>query len=61
VWWREEGLATQTAANDSKASGGKVTGIQSWGFDTGALNVWARQQGQNRSVQTPAAPPRAST
>ena len=30
----------------SKASGGKVTGVQSWGFnDTGGLNIWARQAG----------------
>ena len=32
-------------AEISKASGGKVKGIQSWGFDTGALNIWARQAG----------------
>lgn len=30
----------------SKASGGKVTGVQSWGFnDAGGLNIWARQAG----------------
>ncbi|WP_430787259.1 ABC transporter substrate-binding protein [Actinoplanes sp. G11-F43] len=29
----------------SKASGGKVTGVQSWGFDTGTVNIWARQAG----------------
>ncbi|MEO3927767.1 extracellular solute-binding protein [Micromonosporaceae bacterium B7E4] len=30
----------------STASGGKVTGVQSWGFnDAGGLNVWARQAG----------------
>lgn len=29
----------------SKASGGKVTGVQSWGFDTGTINIWARQAG----------------
>ncbi|MEV0902456.1 extracellular solute-binding protein [Actinoplanes sp. NPDC049802] len=29
----------------SKASGGKVTGVQSWGFDTGGVNIWARQAG----------------
>jgi pectin-derived oligosaccharide transport system substrate-binding protein len=32
-------------AKVSKASGGKVKGIQSWGFDTGGLNIWARQAG----------------
>ena len=32
-------------AEVSKASGGKVKGIQSWGFDTGAINIWARQAG----------------
>ncbi|MDI1460829.1 sugar ABC transporter substrate-binding protein [Catellatospora sp. KI3] len=29
----------------SKASGGKVTGVQSWGFDAGGVNIWARQAG----------------
>ncbi|TYB58167.1 extracellular solute-binding protein [Nonomuraea sp. PA05] len=29
----------------SKAGGGKVTGVQSFGFDAGSLNIWARQQG----------------
>ncbi|BCY10257.1 ABC transporter substrate-binding protein [Actinoplanes sp. L3-i22] len=29
----------------SKASGGAVTGVQSWGFDMGAPNIWARQHG----------------
>lgn len=29
----------------SAASGGKVTGVQSWGFDTGGLQVWSRQAG----------------
>ncbi|MEU4425889.1 extracellular solute-binding protein [Actinoplanes sp. NPDC024001] len=29
----------------SKASGGKVTGVQSWGFDSGGINIWARQAG----------------
>lgn len=29
----------------SKASGGQVTGVQSWGFDMGGLNIWARQAG----------------
>jgi multiple sugar transport system substrate-binding protein len=32
-------------AEVSKASGGKVKGTGSWGFDTGALNIWARQAG----------------
>lgn len=32
-------------AQVSKASGGKVKGTGSWGFDTGALNIWARQAG----------------
>lgn len=32
-------------AEVSKASGGKVTGVQSWGFDTGGLHIWARQAG----------------
>jgi pectin-derived oligosaccharide transport system substrate-binding protein len=29
----------------SKASGGAVTGVQSWGFDIGGINIWARQAG----------------
>jgi multiple sugar transport system substrate-binding protein len=32
-------------AQVSRASGGKVHGIQSWGFDTGGVNIWARQGG----------------
>jgi pectin-derived oligosaccharide transport system substrate-binding protein len=32
-------------AQVSQASGGKVKGVQSWGFDTGGLNIWARQAG----------------
>ncbi|GGK77287.1 ABC transporter substrate-binding protein [Mangrovihabitans endophyticus] len=32
-------------AQVSRASGGSVHGVQSWGFDTGGLNVWARQAG----------------
>ena len=32
-------------AQVSKASGGKVTGVQSWGFDSGGVNIWARQAG----------------
>ncbi|WP_434740602.1 ABC transporter substrate-binding protein [Micromonospora sp. SH-82] len=30
-------------AQVSKASGGTVTGVQSWGFDAGGVNIWARQ------------------
>ncbi|WP_431928022.1 ABC transporter substrate-binding protein [Nonomuraea jabiensis] len=29
----------------SKAGGGKVTGVQSLGFEAGGLNIWARQAG----------------
>ncbi|NDL59449.1 ABC transporter substrate-binding protein [Phytoactinopolyspora mesophila] len=29
----------------SEASGGAVTGVQSWGFDAGGVNIWARQAG----------------
>ncbi|MFD1365537.1 ABC transporter substrate-binding protein [Actinoplanes sichuanensis] len=29
----------------SKASKGEVTGLQSWGFDIGGVNIWARQNG----------------
>lgn len=32
-------------AQISTASGGEISGVQSWGFDTGAVNVWARQAG----------------
>ena len=32
-------------AQISKASGGQVYGVGSWGFDTGCVNVWARQHG----------------
>jgi multiple sugar transport system substrate-binding protein len=32
-------------AQISQASGGKVTGVQSWGFDSGGVNIWARQAG----------------
>jgi multiple sugar transport system substrate-binding protein len=32
-------------AQVSQASGGKVTGVQSWGFDAGGVNIWARQAG----------------
>lgn len=30
----------KVGAEVSKASGGKVKGIGSWGFDTGAVNIW---------------------
>lgn len=33
------------AGQVSKASGGKVTGTQSMGFDIGGVNIWARQHG----------------
>lgn len=42
--WTWNDLKT-IGAQISKASGGKVTGVQSWGFDTGAVNIWARQAG----------------
>jgi multiple sugar transport system substrate-binding protein len=32
-------------ARISQASGGEITGVQSWGFDTGGVNIWARQSG----------------
>lgn len=32
-------------AKVSTASGGKVSGVQSWGFDAGGLTIWARQAG----------------
>lgn len=32
-------------ARISAAGGGKVTGVQSWGFDTGGVQIWARQAG----------------
>jgi multiple sugar transport system substrate-binding protein len=42
--WTWDDLKT-LGAQVSKASGGKVTGVQSWGFDAGGLNIWARQNG----------------
>ncbi|BCY12053.1 ABC transporter substrate-binding protein [Actinoplanes sp. L3-i22] len=42
--WSWDDLKT-VAAQISKASGGKVTGTQSLGFDIGGVNVWARQHG----------------
>lgn len=42
--WTWDDLKT-IAAQISKASGGKVTGVQSWGFDAGGVNIWARQAG----------------
>lgn len=35
----------EIGARISTASGGAVTGVQSWGFDTGGLHIWARQAG----------------
>jgi len=42
--WTWDDLKT-IGAQVSKASGGKVNGVQSWGFDTGGVNIWARQAG----------------
>lgn len=42
--WSWEDLRT-VGDQISKASGGKVIGVQSWGFDTGSVNIWLRQQG----------------
>jgi multiple sugar transport system substrate-binding protein len=42
--WSWDDLRT-IGAQVSKASGGKVTGVQSWGFDIGGVNIWARQHG----------------
>jgi multiple sugar transport system substrate-binding protein len=42
--WTWDDLKT-VGAQVSKASGGKVTGVQSWGFDIGGVNIWARQAG----------------
>jgi pectin-derived oligosaccharide transport system substrate-binding protein len=42
--WSWDDLKT-VGAQVSKASGGAVSGVQSWGFDAGGLNVWARQAG----------------
>jgi multiple sugar transport system substrate-binding protein len=42
--WTWDDLKT-IGAQISKASGGKVTGVQSWGFDAGGVNIWARQAG----------------
>ena len=42
--WTWDDLKT-IGARISTASGGKVTGVQSWGFDTGGVNIWARQAG----------------
>ncbi|HEX6358783.1 ABC transporter substrate-binding protein [Actinophytocola sp.] len=35
----------EIGARISTVSGGEVTGVQSWGFDMGGLNIWARQSG----------------
>ncbi|MDG6107645.1 sugar ABC transporter substrate-binding protein [Dactylosporangium aurantiacum] len=42
--WTWDDLKT-VGAKVSAASGGKVTGVQSWGFDAGGLQIWARQAG----------------
>jgi multiple sugar transport system substrate-binding protein len=42
--WTWDDLKT-AGSQVSKASGGKVSGVQSWGFDAGGLNIWARQAG----------------
>lgn len=42
--WSWEDLK-EMGAEVSAASDGKVTGVQSWGFDAGGLNIWARQAG----------------
>jgi multiple sugar transport system substrate-binding protein len=43
--WTWEDLKT-AGAEISQASGGEVTGVQSWGFnDAGGVNIWARQAG----------------
>ncbi|GAA1749071.1 ABC transporter substrate-binding protein [Nonomuraea bangladeshensis] len=42
--WTWDDLKT-VGAQVSKASGGKVVGVGSWGFDTGGVNIWARQAG----------------
>ncbi|MFI6791449.1 ABC transporter substrate-binding protein [Nonomuraea sp. NPDC050383] len=42
--WSWEDLRT-VGAEVSKASGGKVSGVQSLGFEAGGLSVWARQAG----------------
>lgn len=44
TWTWEE--LKELGAQVSEASGGEVTGVQSWGFnDAGGVNVWARQAG----------------
>ncbi len=42
--WSWEDLE-EVGAEVSEASGGSVTGVQSWGFDAGGVNIWARQAG----------------
>jgi multiple sugar transport system substrate-binding protein len=42
--WTWDDLKT-VGAKVSAASGGKVAGVQSWGFDAGGLQIWARQAG----------------
>ncbi|TDV54793.1 ABC transporter substrate-binding protein [Actinophytocola oryzae] len=36
---------TEIGGKVSAAGGGQITGVQSWGFDMGGLNVWIRQTG----------------
>ncbi len=42
--WTWEDLRA-VGAKVSAASGGAVNGVQSWGFDSGGVNIWARQAG----------------
>ncbi|TDD12418.1 ABC transporter substrate-binding protein [Nonomuraea diastatica] len=42
--WTWEDLK-KTGEEVSKAGGGKITGVQSFGFDAGGMNIWVRQQG----------------
>ncbi|TDD38723.1 extracellular solute-binding protein [Nonomuraea terrae] len=42
--WTWEDLKN-VGAQVSKAGGGKITGVQSLGFEAGGLNIWARQHG----------------
>ncbi|GAB3429402.1 extracellular solute-binding protein [Actinophytocola sediminis] len=44
--WTWEDLKS-IGARVSAAGGGKVTGVQSWGFDTGGVQIWARQAGES--------------
>jgi len=42
--WTWDDLKT-VGAKISQAGAGKITGVQSWGFDAGGVNIWARQAG----------------